>query len=55
MTSCFSFVETLSPPRRFTVSWFFAASNVKMAAPSIWQRFARKRVKSRNTLDHVAA
>jgi hypothetical protein len=32
----FSFVKTLSPPRRFTVIWPFAASNVKTAAPSIW-------------------
>jgi hypothetical protein len=25
-------VKTLSPPRRFTVIWFFAAANVKTAA-----------------------
>src|SRR5262249_4076101 len=33
----FSFVKTLSAPlRRFTVTWFFAASNVKTATPSSW-------------------
>jgi hypothetical protein len=32
----FSFAKTLSAPRRFTVIWFFAASKVKTAAPSIW-------------------
>ena len=31
----FSFVTTLSPPRRFIVIWFFAASNSMTTAPSI--------------------
>lgn len=45
----FSFVKTLSPPRRFTVIWFFAASNVKTAAPSIWNLSSA--VASRGTAD----
>src|SRR6266511_1172321 len=32
----FSFVTTLSPPRRFIVIWFFAASNSMTTAPSTW-------------------
>ena len=45
----FSFVKTLSPPLRFTVIWFFAASNVKTAAPSIWNLSSA--VASRGTAD----
>ncbi len=45
----FPFVKTLSPPRRFTVIWFFAASNVKTAAPSIWNLSSA--VASRGTAD----
>jgi hypothetical protein len=45
----FSFVKTLSPPRRFTVIWFFAASNVKTATPSIWNLSSA--VASRGTAD----
>src|SRR6266404_1535235 len=45
----FSFVKTLSPPRRFTVIWFFAASNEKTATPSIWNLSSA--VASRGTPD----
>src|ERR1051326_1250040 len=45
----FSFVKTLSPPRLFTVIWFFAASNVKTATPSIWNLSSA--VASRGTAD----
>jgi len=31
----FSFVKTLSSPRRFKIIWFFAAANSMTTAPSI--------------------